>query len=174
MKRKLLGLMTLFLTVGALSSFAANDNNKKDNKEQCKKEQCDKSKCDKGDKAKCDKTKCDRKGYNPFEGITITADQQAKLDALKANRPDRNNNEGKTGKEARPDRRQIKRDYLAKVKEILTPEQYVVFLENSVVNAPAMRPDKAMRHGKGNRPDKGQRPDRGSRPDKAPRDHAQR
>lgn len=121
MKRKLLGLMTMFIAIGTLSGLATNDNKDKNcDTQQCKKECCDKAKCD---------SKC----LNPFEGITLTADQQAKLDVLKSN------------KEARPDRRQMKREYLAKVKEILTPDQYVVFLENSFVNTP-MRPHKDMRH----------------------------
>ncbi len=122
MKRKLLGLMTMFIAIGTLTGLATNDNkDKKCDTQQCKKECCDKAKCD---------SKC----LNPFEGITLTADQQAKLDVLKSN------------KEARPDRRQMKREYLAKVKEILTPDQYVVFLENSFVNKTPMRPNKGMRH----------------------------
>ncbi len=111
----------MFIAIGTLTGLATNDNkDKKCDTQQCKKECCDKAKCD---------SKC----LNPFEGITLTADQQAKLDVLKSN------------KEARPDRRQMKREYLAKVKEILTPDQYVVFLENSFVNTP-MRPHKDMRH----------------------------
>lgn len=120
--------------------------------------------CKRGDKAKC--SKADRKAFNPFEGITLTADQQTKLDALKAeckarreackgcaNCPqqancDKNCKPGEkcakaecpvaAGKDkAVDDRMQQRRDYLNKVKAILTPEQYVTFLENMAVSRPA-------------------------------------
>lgn len=68
-----------------------------------------------------------------FEGITLTPEQQTKIAAIKADRQ-------KAAKEAREnrkaDRKNCKRDYLNKMKEVLTPEQYVVFLENMVVNRP--------------------------------------
>lgn len=101
----------------------------------------------------------DCKGMRPdlFKGITLTADQQARLDALRPERPGR-----PEGSEAKPDRAKcdkadkggcdkaargrefrgegrhgrhhgMRADYVRKVKEILTPEQYVVFLENIVL-----------------------------------------
>lgn len=88
-----------------------------------------------------------------FEGITLTPEQQTKIAAIKADRQ-------KAVKEAREnrkaDRRNCKRDYLNKMKEVLTPEQYVVFLENMVVNRPdgqkAFRGHKMNgRHGDGAR-----------------------
>lgn len=119
--------------------------------------------CKRGDKAKCNKA--DRKAFNPFEGITLTADQQTKLDALKAeckaqreackgraNCPQQTNcdknckpgeNCAKTecpyagDKKAVANRQQQRRDCLNKVKAILTPEQYVTFLENMAVSRPA-------------------------------------
>ena len=88
-----------------------------------------------------------------FEGITLTPEQQTKIAAIKADRQ-------KAAKEAREnrkaDRKNCKRDYLNKMKEVLTPEQYVVFLENMVVNRPdghkAFRGHKMNgRHGDGAR-----------------------
>lgn len=73
-----------------------------------------------------------------FDGVNLTADQQSKLETLRA--------DCKAGREkciadrraareqARANREQDKRDRLNKVKGILTPEQYVVFLENIVVS----------------------------------------
>lgn len=119
--------------------------------------------CKRGDKAKCNKA--DRKAFNPFEGITLTADQQTKLDALKAeckaqreackgraNCPqqancDKNCKPGENCAKAEcpyggdkkdvANRQQQRRDCLNKVKAILTPEQYVTFLENMAVSRPA-------------------------------------
>lgn len=119
--------------------------------------------CKRGDKARCNKA--DRKAFNPFEGITLTADQQTKLDALKAeckaqreackgraNCPQQTNcdknckpgeNCAKTecpyggDKKDVANRQQHRRDCLNKVKAILTPEQYVTFLENMAVSRPA-------------------------------------
>lgn len=119
--------------------------------------------CKRGDKAKCNKA--DRKTFNPFEGITLTADQQTKLDALKAeckaqreackgraNCPqqancDKNCKSGENcaktecpyagDKKDVANRQQQRRDCLNKVKAILTPEQYVTFLENMAVSRPA-------------------------------------
>lgn len=118
---------------------------------------------------------CDVKGRkacapNPFEGLNLTAEQQTKIDALKA--------ECKAGREKaqadkkadrqkqrtdRADARKAQRsEMLAKVKAILTPEQYVQFLENNFVNG-----DRAPQgaHGKFAKNDrtkdnKGQRPGR--------------
>lgn len=93
-------------------------------------------KCVKGEKKCCDKSVC--KGGNAFEGIALTPDQQSKLDALKANckaSKEKCKADKKAAKEqARADRKQAKRNYLNQVKGILTPEQYVVFLENIVVS----------------------------------------
>lgn len=94
-------------------------------------------KCDKAGKDGCDfKKEC--KGANAFEGINLTADQQSKLDALKADckaKREQYKADRKAAKDqARTDRKQAKRDYLNRVKGILTPDQYVVFLENIVVS----------------------------------------
>lgn len=119
--------------------------------------------CKRGDKVKCNKA--DRKAFNPFEGITLTADQQTKLDALKAEcKAQREACKGRancqqqancnknckpgencaktecpvaTGNDKAVANRQQRRDCLNKVKAILTPEQYEVFLENIAVSRPA-------------------------------------
>ena len=128
MKTKVLALATLIFVAGSTVCFAANDN-KADKKQST---ECTQQK-------KCDK-EC-HKAMNPFEGLNLTAEQQAKLDALKQNCPmkaDKQKADKQDKKEMQTEmmakRVQGKRDFLAQVKNILTPEQYVQFLENSFVN----------------------------------------
>lgn len=128
MKTKFLALAVMIFAAGSSVCFAANDN-KADKKQAT---ECTQQK-------KCDK-EC-RKGMNPFEGLNLTADQQAKLEALKQNCPMKADKQkaDKQDKKAQKaemmaKRVQGKRDFLAQVKNILTPEQYVTFLENSFVN----------------------------------------
>ena len=128
-------LAAILFATGSPVCFAANDNNKSDNKA---KKECQKGK-------KCEGQRCE---YNPFEGLNLTENQQAKLNDLKSEfckkQENRKNGEGqkmdknKKDDQQRPDRRQAKREYLAKVKSILTPDQYVTFLENMAVNRPDM------------------------------------
>ena len=139
MKTKTLVLATILTVFGASVSFAANDNNTdaKNPKEYNLKQNKDGKKCD--------------RAFNPFEGLNLTADQQAKLEALrpqgkcdgsgKQNCDKKRDNCPLNG-DAKVDRRQAKRDYLAKVKAILTPEQYVTFLENMAVSGHDKAPGK--------------------------------
>lgn len=128
-----------------------------------------KDKAKKGDR-KCDSGRKDArkgrqdgsKGQRPdfFKGITLTADQQTKLDALRPQRPE--GTDAKAGKAAagkdgirkdgkdgrRHNGRGINAEYIENVKEILTPDQYVVFLENIVFRAD----NDSISRGQGNRP----------------------
>ncbi len=118
--------------------------------------------CPKADKASCSPGECAAPGacpVNPFEGLNLTADQQTKLDALKADCKARRQEAMAT---AKADKEKVKADrkkamegmrervkgertaMLAKIKDILTPEQYVQFLENNFVNGA----DRGQRHGK--------------------------
>ncbi len=75
----------------------------------------------------------------PFDGLNLTAEQQAKLKEIT---PCGNRDSKKADKEAREQARKerreaaqnSRREYLNKVKSILTPEQYTQFLENSYLN----------------------------------------
>lgn len=75
---------------------------------------------------------------NPFEGIALTAEQKTKLEALKAEKAaarEACRAEQAVKKEARRESAKAQRsEELAKIKEILTPEQYVQFLENSYLS----------------------------------------
>lgn len=98
------------------------------------------------DQDKCPKTEqMSKKGhkgprFNEFEGITLTADQQAKIDQLRANRRQAKADLKKERADMRASRDSMakakKIEYIHEMKEILSPDQYVVYLENIVVNAP--------------------------------------
>lgn len=161
MKTKALLLAAILFATGSSVCFAANDNNKSDNKE---KKECQKGK-------KCEGQRCE---FNPFEGLNLTENQQAKLNDLKSefckkqdqrkNGEDKKLDKNKKDNQQRPDRREAKREYLAKVKSILTPEQYVTFLENMTVNRPDMGPGRHQQMRKGHMEKKGikeGRPERG-------------
>jgi len=75
---------------------------------------------------------------NPFEGLNLSEKQQAELNALregcKAERQKIAAQEKAEKKEMREQRKKDNKEYLGKIKDILTPEQYVQFLENAYLN----------------------------------------
>lgn len=84
-----------------------------------------------------------RAQFNPFEGLDLTEQQQSQLEALRAEfRPSREEmkDDAKDGKkDFKEEMTKSRETYLAKVKEILTADQYVKFLENSFnTQAPKM------------------------------------
>lgn len=93
--------------------------------------------------------------FNPFDGIQLTNDQQTAINNLnEQQRQNRENARSERRQErrdrseaARTQRDQCRRDYLTSLKGILTPEQYVTFLENCFVNVQPGRPE-------GNRPER--------------------
>ncbi|MCM1051793.1 MAG: Spy/CpxP family protein refolding chaperone [Paenibacillus sp.] len=104
----------------------------------------------------CCKDGKQQKRPNPFDGLNLSEKQQSELKALaesrraemKKNDADRKARkaEDKAKKQqAKADKMQARKDYLAKIKGILTPEQYVQFLENSFLND---RGGMVMGHGK--------------------------
>lgn len=76
---------------------------------------------------------------NPFEGLNLSEKQQSDLKVLNESRKterqkkaDQKKAEKKAERQAmREQNKKDKQEYLAKIKEILTPEQYVQFLENA-------------------------------------------
>lgn len=143
----------------ATPMFAQNANVAKDKKAVCEQ--------------KCDAKK-GPKAPNPFEGLNLTAEQQTKLDALKKECVQQK----KAAKEAKQadkaarkqQAKEARAQQLAKIKAILTPEQYVTFLENNFLNKGAKMgkgdmAKKVQRDGKkmqkkDNRGERGQRPER--------------
>ncbi len=126
----------------------------------------------KKDKKECDKKECQAPGRNPFEGLNLTDAQQKQLSEICPFGPGKEKKEGE--KTQAPDRKRkfsreqadsmrramvekrldARKTYLAKVKEILTPEQYVQFLENNFVNAMPQTPDPKNGMKPGQRPDR--------------------
>lgn len=92
-----------------------------------------------------------KKMANPFEGLNLSEKQQAELKALregcKAERQKIAEKERAEKKEMKEQRKKDTIEYLAKVKEILTPDQYVQFLENAYLNQGG-RPFGSPRSGK--------------------------
>lgn len=76
----------------------------------------------------------ERKLVNAFEGIELTDAQKESLKALHPQRPEGKGKQVKDSVAGRPDGKKMRADYVNGVKAILTPDQYVVFLENIVLN----------------------------------------
>lgn len=129
MKKKLLSLTAAFLTTVAVSSAFAQA------------PKCDNQCCD---KAKCEQ-RCDKKDKRAcvFDSMNLTDAQKAQLKAL--NEKQREQCKARKQENKQRDRRQAvesKKQYLEEVKAIVGPENYVVFLENMVVNQPGHHGDK--------------------------------
>lgn len=150
-KLKTLGILAVSVLCCSSAAFAQN-NNKADGcpktemcAKKCKSADC-KSKaegCNK--KSGCCMSAADK--TNPmFEGITLSQEQKDKLAALKtkcmAEKAQQTCQKQCDKKFANRDSvaKAQKRAHLAEIKQILTPEQYVVFLENMAVNRPAGNP----------------------------------
>lgn len=120
MKTKFLAIAMMVLLAGSTTVFAARHDKRPD----CNTTE---GKCKAPDS-------CNAQRPCPFDNLNLTAEQQTKLQALKeerrAQKIEKKEQEMKDRFEAR---KQEAAGYLAKVKEILTPEQYVQFLENSFV-----------------------------------------
>lgn len=108
---------------------------------QCTNTECTKTGCA---KTECNKTDRHNRKHNPFEGITLTEQQKTALEGLKPVKCERDGKEKTSAGKQRPDHRQARRDYINGVKNILSPDQYVIFLENMVIESPAPRHHAAM------------------------------
>ncbi|MDE7388130.1 MAG: hypothetical protein K2M97_02625 [Muribaculaceae bacterium] len=153
MKKIILSAVVAAMTFGSFTA-AAKDNNK-DNKQAATEQQCPMQR-DGKKMQKC-----------PFEGLNLSDAQKEQLKQLQESRRAEFAKQKNAKKEAKKaakdqkvaDRKQVRRDHLAKIKAILTPEQYVTFLENNFVDGG--RHHKGMT-GKGHKAGKGQRPGKGN------------
>lgn len=92
--------------------------------------------------ATCTAPQCNKPCFDPFAGLNLSADQQTKLQALKAEckaqkqqtKADKKALRQQAKADCKARRAENRKAMLAKVKDILTPEQYVTFLENAFVN----------------------------------------
>lgn len=148
--KKIFAAAIAALLFAAPSMFAADPANC--SRKNCQQQNCQQPNCT---QQPCQQV-CDRATLNcqrpcPFDGLNLTADQQARIKALQEtcraeNRQDKADRKAEKARQ-RDDRR---RQYLNNVKEILTPEQYVTFLENNFINGgghKAPRHDKMARRG---------------------------
>ncbi len=138
MKKKILTLAIALVAAAGIGTMAQNHNT------DCAK---------KGHKGNCDKKElpCMNRAQADsleatvlFDGIQLTADQKAKINELRADKAKARAEARKVEKEARAEMGKNRMDArkaeakadLEKMKQILTPEQYVVYLENMVTAGP--------------------------------------
>lgn len=162
MNKKLIALASAAMLLCSTSAFA-KDKCKADNKQCPATAQCDKNgacqngictdQCNhkdgkkKGKKngRKDNKQRADRQkngAMNPFAGLNLTEQQATALKAvptprevMQAARKNRS-----TSDNPRAITRTVRADYLKNVKNILTPQQYMQFLENSYTNQMSAKP----------------------------------
>ncbi len=73
--------------------------------------------------------------HDAFQGLELTDSQRQSLQAIEAQCRESNRQARRQQRsEAQQNREECRRNYLAQIKQILTPEQYLTFLENSYVN----------------------------------------
>lgn len=155
------------VAMAAVLAMTVTVNAKDNNKKAC----TDPANCDKQEQ-QCQKSdqKCDKE-FCPFEGLNLTDAQKTQLQELKKSCAEQQKADKQQKKEAKKEARQeCKKEMLGKIKAILTPEQYVQFLENSFINGggqqgkPGMqqgqRPGKQDRKGVKQGAQRGERPQR--------------
>lgn len=153
MKKNILGLAIIAMSMVSFSAMAQPRQKAQGHKsEQCSNEGC-----------KENAHHAQRGAMpNPFAGINLSDSQKSQLKDLMTKRHEARKEKMATRKaeknhsdSARAEGfREMRKQHLQDIKSILTPEQYVTFLENSVINAqqghPGMRKDSA----RGDRHDK--------------------
>lgn len=159
MKKALVSIMMAVALIGGGTAYAQTDGS---TGATTQKEKTEKSKGDKGSRMKKGEKgqkegakgmKGGRQQFNPFDGIQLTEDQQQKLQVLQrglgpvmldkeqqARIPENKDLTPEQRKQLKEEREakkmEAKKNYLNGVKETLTPEQYVIFLENVYLYAP--------------------------------------
>lgn len=134
MKRIILSIALVAISGLMITSMAKNKDNelsqKNDKKEWCK--------CNKMQKSKHNKAP----RFNPFEGITLSDYQK---EQLKSKSKERKEYKAKLAqerlmhkKDKKEMRKNIRKRHLNEMKEILTHEQYVTYLENLAMCQPKM------------------------------------
>lgn len=125
--------------------------------------------------------RCENKGAccddKAFEGINLTDAQKAQIKQIQADCEKQckaAKEEKKAAAQAAKENKKQKaaenrRAYLAKIKNVLTPEQYTLFLENAFVNnggrPDGPRPDKMRMESKKSKNSRPERAEHGKRPD---------
>lgn len=137
MKKKIFGMLIAFATIASGSVYAQTQQAK--DKSGAKPECCIPAAINKNKQAK--------PKFNPFDGVQLTSDQQQRLQVLrqglgpvKLSKEEMEKLSDEQKKQMRQENKakkaEAKKKYLSGVKEILTPEQYVIFLENVYLYQP--------------------------------------
>lgn len=164
MKKTVIGMALMAMALVGFNGMAQNTT------QSCK-AQTENSCCKQGDKKGMKKEA--RGKMNPYEGLTLTEAQKGKLaeldakqqakrqakmearkadvqkgEAAKAEKKNMTDAEKQAAKQAKMQARKAEKlEYLQEVKEIIGPDQYVVFLENFYVNGGQQGGPKAMKQG---------------------------
>lgn len=143
--------MTMAVVVASMlsvSAFAQGPRNGNGNS--CKKSR--EGKCITDQRGQRADSACRIAAYNPFEGLNLTEQQKAQLQAIpKPGKVTATAADGARGAGVQnaPAKKAIRRDiranYLKEIQKVLTPEQYVKYLENFYIGA---QPGKQARPGK--------------------------
>lgn len=152
MRKKLIGIGLAIITLlaGSGITYAQSENNKKAPATELTKGNKKNKKEKKSHKAPNSPKVgiAERSNFNPFDGVQLTEDQQQKLQLLRKGlgpvmpkekqKKEKLTDEQKKQLKAemKAKKAEAKKNYLKGVKEILTPDQYVIFLENVYLNAP--------------------------------------
>ncbi len=147
MKKKVLSIAVIAVSLFAFSANAQNTEN-------CPRKQCPAEKCAPNGPRSHQGQRLDA-FCNPFEGIELTEAQKTKLEEMRKSNHEAMKQKMAEGRKKHEEAcakrdsiiRSGKLNHLRQLKEVLTPEQYVTYLENMVVNQPA--PRKPMGFGKG-------------------------
>lgn len=129
MKKTIIALSVALISAIGFSAAAdtTNNNDKKQN-----------ATCTSHNNSTCNHAK--QKTCGLFDGINLSADQKAKLEALQnkcREKCTKDKADKKQQKETfKKKRLENRKNYLNEIKGILTPEQYVQFLENSFIESP--------------------------------------
>lgn len=124
MKKKILGLAAIAMSMISFSSLAQTQQSDTccETSQQCVASQYN---CPVGD--------IQGKKADPFTGLTLTDSQKAQLQQLKTKCATERSAQRAEKRQARRDNR---KQYLEEVKAIIGPDQYVMFLENIVLDSP--------------------------------------
>lgn len=141
MKRKIIALALAALTATGLGTALAANDKPADccaDSATCLRTGKDSPRHHKHGRSECGPGREGAACLNPFEGLNLSADQSAKIKAIYKECREKCSAGKDKSREVRPAgcRAEARREMLAKVKEVLTPAQYVTFLENNFVNTP--------------------------------------
>lgn len=153
MKKKILGIAAAIVAFVAINASAQNNATNYCNNN-CNNNCTPEAQCQNPTKCKKDKKEC----RNPFAGLNLTDEQQKAIKEIKRPNCKAFSDSCKNIKAKKM--QSARTEYLAKIKTILTPQQYQQFLKNNFVNGASKHKKHGFKnHHKGMKGDfKGKRP----------------